>query len=367
MNIFDAYPDWWQVGSAVAAGSLVLTWLTWKLTGTSGQGIRNRDVHTQPKSRFGGVAMWLAVIVSLLLLLGTQSERLQVGSADMLTRLSVGLGLAMLVVLITGLLDDIRGLKPSTQVAGQALAGLCVALGGVQVPYLRLPFIGNLDLTVGGSMLPDALGGGVFWPLSVLLTVLWVVALINALNLFDGLDGLAASVTVTAGIVLFLISLRLGFLGASTLSLVTAAAALGFLVLNWHPSKLFMGSVGSQLLGLLLATAALVSGAKLATAVLVLGIPVLDAVVVVIRRLRAGVSPFVGDQRHLHHRLLHLGMPVRMVVVSITALSVLFGTAALLIEGSEAKALLTLALVASMLLVLLITILLERRVGRGVH
>jgi UDP-GlcNAc:undecaprenyl-phosphate GlcNAc-1-phosphate transferase len=194
----------------------------------------------------------------------------------------------------------------------------------------------------------------------------WIVVMINAVNLFDGLDGLAGSIGLTSAFFLLVVSLKLGFVGAATLCIILFGVTAGFLPWNWYPSKLFMGTVGSQLLGYLLALIAVVSGAKLATAVLVLGIPLFDAVSVVVRRIRAGKPPFQADQRHLHHRLLKIGLRPPQVVWLTNAVAVAFGLLALGSQQANEKGLLILGLVACMFLFIAITYVLERRVVQPV-
>jgi UDP-GlcNAc:undecaprenyl-phosphate GlcNAc-1-phosphate transferase len=286
--------------------------------------------------------MWLAAII-LLSGLGSMLGAPLVATPTLLQGIIGGL----LVILLFGLLDDIYGLPALWQLAGQVVAGATLVMGGLTVDALRLPLLGQVAVTP-------------FW--SAVLVVGWVVVMINAINLFDGLDGLAGSIGFTASLILFLVSVRLGFPGAATLCLIILGVTSGFLPWNWHPSRIFMGSVGSTLLGFLLATVALMSGAKLATSVLVLGIPLFDALSVVLRRLRAGVSPFAADQRHLHHRLLRIGLKPPQVVLLTNLFAGAFGILALSTEQANQKGLLILLLIGAMLLFIFITHLLERRV-----
>jgi len=332
--------------------------------------IRDRDVHTKRKPRIGGTAMWIVVALTLVLLATGSSHSLldfqgpRVGGLDKeLWGILAGMG----VLLVFGLLDDLISLTPRVQLVGQLLAATALIIGGLQVPYIRVPFADSLlHLDTVLIHLPVWLGGTIaVW--SALFTYLWVVLMINVMNFFDGLDGLAGSVAMTSSVVLLLVSLRLGFTGAATLCLIIFGITTGFLPWNWHPSKLFMGTVGSQLLGFLLAVVAIISGAKVATAVLVLGIPLFDAIIVIVRRLAAHQSPFKADQRHLHHRLLKIGLPTPWVVVLINVVVVTFGILALRTQETNQKGLLTLLLMLCMALFVLVTYLLERRARRSVH
>jgi len=311
-------------------------------------GIRSRDVHTERKPRIGGVAMWLTLAISLLVLASSSHHAswLQFGNPlkEGLDSAVIGLLAGMVVLLVTGLIDDIVGLSPLAQFVGQVLSGIMLVLAGIGVTFIRLPFAQQLRLDF--LSLPfHALNGQPIWLISALFTIGWVVLLINVINFFDGLDGLAGSIALTASVVLILISLRLGLAATATLAALLAATTIGFLPWNWYPSRIFMGTVGSQLLGFTLATIAIISGGKVATAVLVLGIPLFDALVVIVRRLLAGVSPFKADQRHLHHRLLKIGLPVPWVVITVNATALLFGILAYSTQESTVKGLLTLLLV----------------------
>ena len=314
--------------------------------------IRGRDVHTVRKPRVGGVAMWLAVAVGFGLILADpgRSYLLRFGGGQVwgIDKALWGILIGMCVLLVAGLIDDLRGLSWKGQLGAQFLAATALVVAGVGVPFINLPFGAHLQL-------PSIFSG--------LFTVVWTMTAINVVNWLDGLDGLAGSVGVTASIVLVMVGLRTSSvtLAPVTLALLLGGAALGYLPWNWYPSKLFMGTVGSQLLGFLLAVIAIVSGGKLATAVLVLGVPVLDAVIVIYRRVRAGVSPFVADQRHLHHRLLKLGIPTPWVVILINVVSLAFGVMAVRTANSTLKGLLTLILVGCMGLFVGLTYVLEKK------
>ncbi|HSI20485.1 MAG TPA: MraY family glycosyltransferase [Verrucomicrobiae bacterium] len=342
------YPEAWVVFLGVGAAALVAMGLLYALAQRHRllPAIRSRDVHTTRKPRVGGVAMWLVAVVALVVIATGNHSGLLTFAPGVLQGVFAGLA----VVLLFGLLDDLYGLPAFWQLLGQVVAGASLVMGGLQIESLRLPFIGVLSLHPA-------------W--SAVLVVAWIVVMINAVNLFDGLDGLAGSLSLTAAVILFLVSLKLGFIGAATLCLILIGITAGFLPWNWHPSKLFMGTVGSQLLGFLLATIAVISGAKVATAVLVLGIPLFDAFSVIVRRLLAGQSPFHADQRHLHHRLLKIGLTPPYVVLVTNIMAVLFGVFALTTQQANEKALLILCLILSMFAFIGLTYLLERKSVRG--
>jgi UDP-GlcNAc:undecaprenyl-phosphate GlcNAc-1-phosphate transferase len=277
--------------------------------------IRSRDVHTRPTPRLGGVAMFIGMLVAL-------------GTAYFLPPLHpvfsdlsqiVGIVVASLIIVVLGVVDDLWDLDWVTKLAGQLIAAGVVAFGGVQIQ----------SVPIGGIV--------VFSPFqSLLLTVLAVVLVMNAVNFIDGLDGLVAGVAIIANGVFFIYSYLLQasnnieyYNVAALVTAVLIGACLGFLPLNFHPAKMFMGDAGALLVGLFMAVSAIsVTGQinpgsveagtfghgdllpafipiLLPFAILV--IPLLDFGLAVLRRLNAGKSPFSADRQHLHHRLLDMG------------------------------------------------------------
>jgi len=360
------YPHLGWLWLAIFFGSFVLTGLAWALARRINllPAIRQRDVHTTPKPRVGGVAMWLAAAIAFLVIaLSPHSDLLAFSREKIwgIDRSLWGILAGMGVLLVVGLLDDIRDFTWQTSLFGQFLAALALVVFGVGINYIRLPFEHTLYLNTWVLHWPAWLGGGDFVVWSSLFTVIWIMAIINVMNWFDGLDGLTGSISLTASLVLLLLSLNFGFAATATLAIVVSAVAAGFLPWNWYPSKIIMGTVGSQTLGFLLGVIAIISGGKLATAVLVLGIPFFDAIIVIARRLLDGVSPFKGDQRHLHHRLLKIGLPVPWAVVIINVVAVSFGALALGTQQANQKGLLTLLVALLMAVFIFITYALERR------
>ena len=314
----------------------------------------DRKVHPAPTPTLGGVALWFAVLVGLgvAYLIPSFRSLFQASSEPL------GAALAGTVIVILGAYDDFRGLSAPAKVAGQILAAGLMILAGVQLVYFWVPGLGILSLS------PDV---------AVPLTLLWALLMINAVNLIDGLDGLAAGVVVIAAAAFFTYAFGAGaarFAGASPASLlsaVVAGAAVGFLPHNFHPARIFMGDSGSMLLGLLLAGAT-VSGvgrtdaptntdlAALAIPViiplLVLAVPFTDVVLAIIRRIRRGRKVYAPDKEHIHHRLLEIGHSHRGAVLLMYLWSALLASAALAITfiRSTELAVGMLALVAAVLL-----------------
>jgi UDP-GlcNAc:undecaprenyl-phosphate GlcNAc-1-phosphate transferase len=283
--------------------------------------IRDRDVHTRPTPRLGGVAMFVGVVATFAI--ASRNPFFQDTFAAPGPIFAI-LGAALLIVLI-GVADDIWDLDWMIKLAGQFLAAGLIAWLGVQI--YSLPIGG---LTVGSS-----------W-MSAALTVFAIVLVMNAVNFIDGLDGLVAGVGLIAnGVFLvygYLLVREMGQSSFFNLSLLISAvlvgACAGFLPLNWHPAKMFMGDAGALLVGLLMATSAVAITGQIDPSALsaspddagvvgrsqllgafipiilpfaILIVPLLDFALAIVRRLRAGKSPFSADRMHLHHRLLDMG------------------------------------------------------------
>ncbi len=270
--------------------------------------IRSRDIHTLPTPRWGGVAMWLAMTFTFLIVNNLPLVGKSFGHETQ------GIFLAATFVVLLGMADDRFQLDALTKLAGQALAAGILLIYGIQILWVPINGVITLPASIGQ-----------------LITVLIVLITINAVNFIDGMDGLAAGIVAIAGIAFFafayLLAVDYGFSRAGAPSLTTAVligVCIGFLPHNAHPAKIFMGDSGSMLLGLLLAAASItltgqidpnaISAEKLGPTLLplllpfaVLAIPLADLVLAVLRRLKAGKSPFAPDKEHLHHRLMSAG------------------------------------------------------------
>ena len=270
--------------------------------------IRSRDIHTLPTPRWGGVAMWLAMTFTFLIVNNLPLVGKSFGHETQ------GIFLATTFVVLLGMADDRYQLDALTKLAGQALAAGILLIYGIQI--LWVPINGVITLTAS---------------IGQLVTVLIVLVTVNAVNFIDGMDGLAAGIVAIAGIAFFafayLLAVDYGFSRAGAPSLTTAVligVCIGFLPHNAHPAKIFMGDSGSMFLGLLLAAASItltgqidpnaISAEKLGPTLLplllpfaVLAIPLADLVLAIFRRLKAGKSPFAPDKEHLHHRLMSAG------------------------------------------------------------
>ncbi|MFD1715999.1 MraY family glycosyltransferase [Amnibacterium flavum] len=277
--------------------------------------IRARDVHTNPTPRLGGVAMFGGVLVAIAVASRIPFFEIVFSQPGKIWAI---VGAAFIIVAI-GVADDLLDLDWMIKLAGQILTAGLLAWQGVAIASLPIG-----GLTIGSA-----------W-MSLALTVLAIVFVMNAVNFIDGLDGLVAGVTIIANSVFFLYSYLVVqqtspnnyFNLASLIAAVTIGICVGFLPLNFHPAKLFMGDGGAYLVALLMATSAIavtgqidpvVFGATFGRSsllpaflpillpVAILIVPFLDFALAVTRRLRAGKSPFSADRKHLHHRLLDMG------------------------------------------------------------
>ena len=261
---------------------------------------RARGLADRETPLLGGLAMMAAVLVASLAFLnlaGDVGERMQ------------GILLGALVITFVGALDDRFDLHPVVKFAGQVVAATIPVMAGVKVGNLTLPFLEPIDLGDAGGP----------------ITVLGLVFVMNVVNFSDGIDGLAAGVCAIAAIAFAIIAFDLHRGTAATLAAITAGAALGFLIHNFHPASVFMGDCGSNLLGLLLGCIA-VEGAVKTQAVLalvfplvVLAVPFLDTTFVVLKRLKYGRPVYVADQNHFHHRFARIGFSQRRTVLYLYA------------------------------------------------
>lgn len=257
-----------------------------------------RKVHAKPMPLMGGVAIYLAFIAALALFGGT-----------FYINQIIGIILGATWVSLLGIWDDWRGLRPLIKLAGQALGVALLVLTGVQVEFLRDPF------------------------LNVAITVIWVIGITNAVNFLDNMDGLSGGVTAIAAAWFLILSLQNGQILVAPFAAALMGASLGFLVYNFNPATIFMGDAGSLFLGFALAAVAI----KLRfpthpdtitwmIPILVLGVPIFDMTLVTLSRLRRGVNPFTtAGKDHVSHRLVAMGMSHKRAVLAIYALCAIYG------------------------------------------
>ena len=277
----------------------------------------DRKVHRVVTPYGGGAAMLVGFCVALLSAMAIPSLRSVILSSHEM----MGVLLATGVIFVVGVLDDFREMSAPAKVAGQFLAASFLYFSGATMYQLKLPFAGFIVL--GPSILP-------------IITALWVFALSNAVNLIDGLDGLAGGIVAIASGTLCVYGLRLEDLGllpttnvGPLIAALTCGICLGFLRDNFHPAKLFMGDAGALMLGLLMSASTMVIGGRSAPAsgvtffffapllipVFILGVPLIDAVWAFVRRTASGQGFHTPDKNHIHHRLMRLGHGHKRTVV----------------------------------------------------
>ncbi|HEX2092503.1 MAG TPA: MraY family glycosyltransferase [Longimicrobiaceae bacterium] len=271
----------------------------------------DRRVHTEPIPRVGGVAVFVAMGVGLLLSALAALFGIEVlnGPRSFFYGVLFGGG----IIFATGLVDDVRGLRPGAKLAAQLVAASVAYAYGFRIEILG---VGSTELTLGWFSLP--------------LTILWIVGVTNAFNLIDGLDGLATGIALVALLTTLTVSLALGNVEVSLLSVALLGALFGFLRYNFNPARIFLGDSGSLFIGFMLAVLSVYGSQKSATAILAvvpvfaLAIPLLDTTLAILRRWLRGVPLSQADGRHIHHRLLALGLTHRnAVIVLYVAASVL--------------------------------------------
>lgn len=297
-----------------------------------------RKIHPKPVPRLGGLAFFVTFLMMVLVIIAVKPDWLQFSASTWFGHLDkrlFGVLLGAIILVIVGIIDDKKGLKPATKLFWQIVAAGVVVAFGVEVGIIRNPFGGPL-IHLDIWQIPFQVFGHTynFVVIADLLAMVWIVAMINILNFLDGLDGLAGGVSFIGFGILFLVCLlpEVNQISTAVLCLILAGAVFGFLPHNFHPAKIFMGDSGSMFLGFMLAVISMISGGKVAALVLVLGFPILDALWVVFRRLFYRKSPFTADKKHLHHRFLAVGLTQRQTVLVIYFLTAAFGVIALFIK-----------------------------------
>ncbi|MGY4688901.1 glycosyltransferase family 4 protein [Salibacterium sp. K-3] len=288
--------------------SLLLTPLVKKLAfkiGATDQP-NHRKVHKGAMARLGGLSIYAAFLVGLLIL--------QPENAYMPYILTAGT-----IIIITGFLDDLTELSAKWKLLGQIIAAVIVVMGGVQIEFINLPFDSQLHL-------------GWF---SIPLTLVWIIGITNAINLIDGLDGLAAGVSSIVLATVSVLSIIQGDIFIVALGIALLGGTLGFLVHNFNPAKIFMGDSGALFLGFMIGVISLlgfknVTIFSLVVPVIILAVPISDTFFAIIRRVVNKQPLSAPDKSHLHHCLLRLGYSHRQTVMIIYALSLFFGMSALM-------------------------------------
>lgn len=268
-----------------------------------------------------------------------------------------GLSAASTLLLVIGLYDDLRGMRPWVKFMGQLCASFIIIAAGIGITHIQNP-LGGLIMLEQITIPIISLYGTVYkiTLLADIIAIIWIIAVINVMNFLDGLDSLAAGVSLIAFLTIGILSLSPTVAQplSGIIALIAAACVLGFAPFNINPARMFMGDTGSHFLGLVLAVLAIISGGKLATALLVFGLPMLDTFWVIASRIRRGVPIWQAGRDHLHHKLLMLGLTQRQVAGIFLLITILFGSLSFVTHTSgKAIALLILTIA---IIVLLMTV-----------
>jgi UDP-GlcNAc:undecaprenyl-phosphate GlcNAc-1-phosphate transferase len=288
----------------------------WKMVDVPG----GRRQHTGVVPRTGGIALYTAFLLAALLtvVLGRRLPAPEGPDPKEPLRIAAIL-LGSTFMFLVGLDDDRRELRPRAQLLAQLVVGMIAVAGLVFIERVRDPFTDRL------IVLP--------WFWAVLVTLVWVSGMINTVNFLDGVDGLAASVAAVVAAVLFIAMVQARQYSVSLLPLALLGTTLGFLPANVYPAKVFMGSSGSFFLGYALATVSIAAGPRLAMMLLLLLVPIIDVGWLILVRLRSAGTFIRADRRHLHFRLLDLGLSQRQIVLAYSSLSAAFGLLALSVSS----------------------------------
>lgn len=268
-----------------------------------------RRMHSKPMPLWGGIAIFTGFFTCMFIFSNISSIKLW------------GLFIASVVVLITGMVDDVKPLGAKIKLLMQIIAAIILVKAGFEIKYFT-DFFGDDGLIFLGSFgLP--------------ISVIWIVGVTNTVNLIDGLDGLAAGISAIAAVTLSYIAILNHQYEAAMITLILAGSSIGFLPYNFNPAKIFMGDAGALFLGLVLAAVSVEGALKGATAltvvvpILALGVPIFDTAFAIIRRLINGRPIMEADKGHLHHRFMSIGLGQRKTVLSMYLISALMGAGAI--------------------------------------
>lgn len=291
-----------------------------------------RKIHVKSTARFGGFAIFLGVMLGLIYLQPNHEHMPEIITGA-------------IVIVLTGALDDKYSIRPVVKLTGQLIAASFLISSGLIIEKITLPLIGVIDL-------------GFF---SVLITVLWIVGITNAINLIDGLDGLATGVSTIALISMSVIAIMDMQMVAASLCLVMIGANLGFLYHNFHPASIYMGDTGSNFLGYMIAVVSIIGLFKnvalfsFIIPIIVLAVPIFDTLFAIVRRIHNNESIMMPDNKHIHYQLIHAGYSHRTTVLIIYGFSALFGILAILFSYAS----ITISLFITFLVLILIHLLAE--------
>lgn len=304
---FELWAPFAMAGIIAAACTPFAIWLAPKI-GAMDIPKDNRRVHSKPMPRFGGIAIYMGIMVTLAVFAMEDQD-------------IVAVMVGGTIIYIIGVIDDIKSIKPIIKLAGQVLCATVTFAMGLRIEFMTIHFgVGKMMFGMVACYI---------------ITVLWLVGITNAINLVDGLDGLAAGIAAISAICIAYVSYIHGEYITTMGMMIVAGSAVGFLPFNFHPAKVFMGDGGSQLLGFAIAALSILGLVKSVAVVvvipaLVLGLPILDTAMAIVRRTRRGQSIVTADKEHLHHRIIKAGFGQRRAVMLMYSVSGIMGILAIL-------------------------------------
>lgn len=282
----------------------------------------NRRMHSKPIPLAGGLGMFITFVVCIFIFAKVFNFELD--------RNVLGLLIGSTIIIISGLIDDKVNLSPKKKIVFQLLAGICLVFNGVRIDFFSNP------LSIGDPFIYIKY-------LSIPITLFWITGITNTINLIDGLDGLAAGVSMICSISLMMIAYKFGYKEVAVIAAILAGSCLGFLPYNFNPAKIFMGDTGALFLGFVLSYISIEGVMKsvailtIIVPVLILGVPVFDTAFAMVRRKLSGKSMVEADKGHLHHRLLAMGLSQRQTVLVLYTISIIFGVLANIIPKFSAN------------------------------
>ncbi len=279
----------------------------------------SRRVHKKPTPSLGGIAIYISFVITTVIF-AVFNKGMNFNSEFK------GILIGATLILITGIIDDIKQIPAVYKLAIQVLAALIAVYGGVTIDFIKFP--------------PASTEGGLIFlkALRIPMTVFWIIGITNTVNLIDGLDGLAAGVSTIASLSLAAVACNIEQYNVAILLAILAGASLGFLPYNFNPAQIFMGDAGSLVIGYLLATISVEGVIKsattiaVATPVLALGVPVFDTAFAIVRRLVNKKPIMEADKGHLHHRLLDHGLSQKQTVLILYIISSVLGGSSIIIS-----------------------------------
>ena len=291
----------------------------------------DRRMRKKSLPKLGGIAVIAGFAISFIYLISVMHIEGSINLFDSnqyFTKL-IGIGIGIIIIAITGIIDDTKGINPFQKLLGQTLAAFAAVAFGVQIDNINIPYLTNLGLS---------------YEVSIISTIIWIVGITNAINLIDGLDGLSSGIALISCVSLLIIFALNGSPIIAILMITSLIGSLlGFLPFNFSPAKTFIGDTGSNFLGYILSIVSILGIAKTYTAavialpILVLGLPIFDVIWAIIRRLIKGKSIkaiFKADRGHLHHRLLSRGFSQKQAVIILYVISAALGVFAIILLDS---------------------------------